>query len=134
MVSVAVCVDPEKINEIWPSVSHFIKAAMKRGDLGTFASVQDDVLLGNALAWLAYETPIVQAVAVTKISITQCGYVCTIVACGGYRRAGWIGLISSIEDYAKTQGCRSVRLMGRRGWKRVLKNYSETKVILERRL
>ena len=107
---------------------------MQRGDLGTFGNVEDDVLRGDALVWLVYAKPVIKAVVVTQISITERGKVCTIVACGGYRSTEWIGLISSIEDYAKKQGCRAVRLMGRRGWKRVLKNYSETKVILERRL
>lgn len=130
----AVCVDPKKVDEVWPHVRHFIQEALKRGDLGLFESLEADVLWGDALLWLAWDDPNIEAAAVTQLVRTEQGTVCMIHACGGSRHRRWIGLIEKIEAYAKAEGCKATRLMGRRGWQRVLKNYSETKVILERRL
>lgn len=129
----AVCVDPTHVEKVWPLVSHFILSAMKRGDGGSFAEVQDGVLTGRALLWLAVSKEI-EGAAVTKIAITESGKVCWIVACGGVHLSRWIDCLDAIEAYAKTVGCHAVRLMGRSGWLRVLKNYKATKIVLERRL
>jgi hypothetical protein len=107
---------------------------MRRGDLGRFDDLENDVLSGGALLWLAYSQPIIEAAAVTQIILTEKSKVCMLQACGGSCLERWIGLIDPIEKYAKQQGCQCVRLMGRKGWSRVLENYRETKIVLERRL
>jgi hypothetical protein len=43
-------------------------------------------------------------------------------------------LIAGIEDYAKAEGCRCVRIIGRRGWARVLPGYEQTFAIIDKRL
>lgn len=129
----AVCVDPAYVAKVWPLISQFILDAMRRGDNGTFENVEHDVLNGRALLWLAVSEKI-EAAAVTQVDKTENSKVCWIVACGGEHCERWIGLLDPIEEYAKTVGCNAVRLMGRKGWERVLKNYRATKVIMERAL
>jgi hypothetical protein len=107
---------------------------MQRGDLGRYEDIERDVLNGDALLWLAWCEPNIEAVAVTQIILTENSKVCMVQACGGSRFARWIGLLEQIEAYAKAEGCRCTRILGRRGWARVLKNYRETKVVLERQL
>lgn len=107
---------------------------MLRGDLGSFEQVEFDVLAGDALLWLAYRKPVIEAAAVTQITQGDSGKVCTIVACGGSQRVRWLDLIGGIENYARQQDCRKTRIIGRKGWQRVLKKYSATKVLLERTL
>lgn len=130
----ALCVDPRRVHEIWPAVEHFIKIAMERGDLGRFDDLERDVLSGDALLWLAYSGQHIEAAAVTQIYLTERSKVCGLRACGGDNYKRWIGLIEPIEQYATEQGCDCVRIMGRKGWSRVLRNYRETKVVLERLL
>ena len=130
----AVCVDPKQVTCIWECVKHWIKRAMERGDLGTFDEGEDDVVSGQALLWLVWSAPEIRGAAVTQIVCTQKSRVCVIVACGGKGVQLWLPLIEKIENYARNEGCDAVRVLGRKGWARVLKDYSVPAVILERRL
>lgn len=102
--------------------------------MGTFGSVEADVLAGRALLWLVWNEPDIEGAAVTQVTKTESSKVCTIVACGGGGMRDWVHLIGKLEDYARQQGCNCVRIAGRKGWQRVLKDYATAKVILERRL
>jgi hypothetical protein len=46
----------------------------------------------------------------------------------------WLPLFSKIEDYAKAEKCRCMRVVGRPGWERVLSGYRKEFVILEKAL
>lgn len=105
---------------------------MERGDLGTFESVEDSVLNGESLLWLVWNAPKIEGAAVTSLGLTEKSKVCTIVAFGGDGHG--VSLISKIEGYAKDEGCDCVRIFGRKGWLRRLKDYSAPKVLLEKRL
>lgn len=128
----AICVDPKEINRIWFQVSHWIKLAMERGDLGRFESVEADVLNGHALLWLSWNGQSIEAACVTKLDVTESTKACVIVACGGAGR--WSSLITDIERYAQAEGCGAVRIYGRPGWARVLPGYRVAKIVLERRM
>ena len=41
---------------------------------------------------------------------------------------------NEIEAYAKAEGCACVRIYGRKGWARVLKDYQVEQIVLERQL
>lgn len=101
---------------------------MERGDLGRFDCVEDEVLAGKSLLWVAG----MDGVAVTQLALTEKSKVCTIIAMGG--SISTVPLISTIEEFAKAEGCDCVRIFGRKGWLRVLHGYSAPKVILEKRL
>ncbi len=131
---IAVCVDPALVHLVWPRVSHWIKAALERGDMGTFGSVESDVLAARALLWVVWNDPDLEGAAVTQVEKFESSKVCTIAACGGGGMRTWVHLIETLEDYARQQGCNCVRIVGRKGWQRVLKDYATAKVILEKRL
>jgi hypothetical protein len=46
----------------------------------------------------------------------------------------WLPLLEGIESYARASGCAAVRIMGRRGWARVLDGYRTKRIILEKDL
>lgn len=161
-----VCIPPDKVALVWPLARNLIFAAMKRGDLSSFGPVEDSVLRGDALLWLAltYEDGDgvrIDAAAVTELHRTEWRKVCVIVACGapsgclrGSRlshpsswaavsraadsRAAdmrrWIGLIEKIEEFARAEGCSATRIMGRKGWARVLASYRTKRIVLEKDL
>ena len=128
----AVCVDPAFVHLVWPKVSHWIKAALERGDMGTFSSVEVDVLNARALLWVVWNEPDLEGAAVTQVENTESSKVCTIVAFGGLRKS--VHLLAKLEDYARQQGCTVSRIVGRYGWQRILPDYRTAKVILEKRL
>jgi hypothetical protein len=92
----------------------------------------------------------VQAAAVTELHRTEWRKVCVIVACGApsrLRGSGslhpsspaadmrrWIGLIEKIEEFARAEGCSATRIMGRKGWARVLAFYRTKRIVLEKDL
>jgi hypothetical protein len=153
------CVPPDLVGRIWPCVSGLIRAAMQRGDLSSFAAVEARVLSGNALLWLAIAhhagveerpsprameeferpgdkgtRPEVSAAAVTELHQTEWRKVCVIVACGGADMSRWLDLIGPIEEFARAEKCSAVRIMGRKGWARVLPAYRSKRVVLEKEL
>ena len=82
-----VCIPPDKVALVWPLARNLIFAAMKRGDLSSFGPVEDSVLRGDALLWLAlsYEDGDgvrIDAAAVTELHRTEWRKVCVVVACG----------------------------------------------------
>jgi hypothetical protein len=130
------CVDPALVHRVWPLVSHLIRAAMQRGDIGSYRPVEEAVLAGRALVWLATDGQAIHAAAVTELHQTEWRKVCEIVACGGNDRARWLHLIETIEDFARAEGCSATRIIGRKGWARVLasKHYRTKRIVLEKEL
>ena len=189
----AMCIPPDKVALVWPHVRGLIYAAIERGGLSSFRPIEDRVLSGDALLWLAVargtageaaahedecdnpdareraddDGTCVQAAAVTELQRTEWRKVCVIVACGApsgclpasrcSRASGrsrpssrtvasrasasraadmrrWIGLIEKIEEFARAEGCSATRIMGRKGWARVLASYRTKRIVLEKDL
>jgi hypothetical protein len=132
------CVDPKRVHEIWPHVAPLLRKATARTGLSAFADIERDILNGNALLWLAISdeggAAAIDAAASTSLQQTDSGKVCVITACAGANRTRWLPLINHIEAYAKAEGCRCVRIFGRKGWLRVLAGYRETSVVLDKQL
>lgn len=122
------------IRDFWPYARHLIKAAIDHTGLSDFAEIEKQVLAGDQLLWLAWDGEAILAAATTHLIKTAGKPVCELTACGGHQRERWLPLFGRIEDYARQEGCSSMRLFGRKGWERVLKDYRVEHVILERTL
>lgn len=120
------------VGELWPHVRPMVCAAFDRTDLGAASDLDTDVMSGRALLWIVHDGSI-QCAVVTRLEITQRSKVCVIVAIGGVARSS-LGLIAGIEKYANDEGCDCVRWVGRKGWKRMLPEYREVGVVMERRI
>ena len=129
-----ICVPPDTVHKVWPQVRNLIYAAMKRGGISSFKPVEDSVLSGRALIWLAWDGVKVHAAAVTELHQTEWRKDCVIVACGGSGMDEWLPLIEGIEKFARAESCVAVHLIGRRGWERKLKDYRAKRVMLEKEL
>ena len=130
----SVAVPKIALPEVWPLVTHWIRRAMERADLGSFDVVEADVFNDRALLWLVYDGPKTLAAVVTKIVLTEKSRVCLILAVGGEGAKDWTHLLSDAERYARAEGCDAIRLFGRRGWQRLLPDYSARNIVLEKRL
>ena len=125
----AVCVDPNRVTEIWPHVAQLVKRAIDRG-LSRFSIIEANVLDGMHLLWLAIDDNKIVGVAVTGLV----GDACEIIAAAGADVRSWIHLIGPIEDYARAEGRKRMRIIGRYAWKRLLPDYKQQAVVLERKL
>ncbi|SRR6266852_6020553 len=129
-----VCVDPARVAEIWPHVTHLICRAMERGGMGDFGEVARKVMRGDALLWLAWDGARVIAAAVTELNAVGAVKTCTILACGGDGFCRFGHLLARLEDFARAEGCRRMRICGRPGWRRRLAGYRLKKIIIEKEL
>lgn len=129
-----VCVDPARIDEFWPHAKHLIRAAIERTNLSSFEWIEKDILDGKQLLWLAWNGESIEAAATTQLVGENCRPVCVLTACSGHQRERWIHLFEKIEQYAKNEGCSTMRIYGRKGWERVLDGYRVEHVILEKAL
>lgn len=129
-----VCVDPERVHEIWPSVAPLLKQAIARTGLAVFAMIERDILEGSSLLWIVWNGESIEAAASTSLQQTDAGKVCVITACAGSGMTRWVSLTRGIEAYAQVEGCCCVRIFGRKGWSRVLDGYEQTYAIIDKRL
>jgi hypothetical protein len=87
-----VCVDPQRVHEVWPHVAHLIHRALKRTNLNHTGEIDDAVLSGRALLCLAWNGTHIEAVATTSLIATDTDKVCIVTACGGEGMARWLPL------------------------------------------
>ncbi len=124
-----VCVNPNNVGNLWPHVRGIIKRAIDRGHTD-WGFLERNLYSGSWLLWLIWDGEQIKGAVVTGLV----GDACEIIACAGDDYREWIHLISEIEDYARAEGMTSMRLIGRRGWSRVLRDYKQTLVMLEKKL
>jgi hypothetical protein len=129
-----VCVDPARISEVWPLVRERVRLAIEHTGLSDFGPIEEDVLAGDQLLWLAWDQPSIIAVATTHKTKVGTRSIVTMTACQGYDRPTWMPLLAQIEQYAKDEGCSALRIFGRRGWQRVLGEYKVENIVMEKAL
>ena len=129
-----VCIDPARIYEIWPHVRSLLEQACRRTALNAFADFAADILAGRSLVWVAWNGSAIEAAAATILINSDIGKVCVITLCAGRKMQRWLRLIDRIEDYARDEGCARIRIFGRKGWMRVLREYEAGHVVMEKRL
>lgn len=127
-----VCVDPGRVQEILPHVSHMLRSAIDKVGVSDWNEIEGQILAGNALVWIAWNGGSIQAAAATALNKIGRELICTIIACGGEDRNEWLPLITGIEAFAVNEGCEKTRIVGRKAWGRVLPDYREKCVVLEK--
>lgn len=58
----------------------------------------------------------------------------TVTHAAGKDREAWLHLWGTLEDWARSIGCKRIEARARPGWERILKDMKKTHVILEKRL
>ena len=127
-----VCVDPKRVNDVWPLARELIRSAIDYTELNDFSDIETDVLYGDQLLWLAYENKSIEAAATTQIIKVRNQKVLILTACAGHDRGRWLPLFEKIEQFGRDEGCKRCRIYGRKGWERVLNGYRVEHVILEK--
>jgi hypothetical protein len=126
------------IERFWPHVEPHLTAACN----AVTTSLTPDEIKASALAdrrglWVAIDTeatafPILAAASV-GLRQTNHGPVFFIEAVGGRDGKRWIrACLAELEQHAKGAGAVKIEIEGRRGWRRMLPEYREARVVLER--
>lgn len=127
------CIPPTEVSKVWPHVRQYIEEAALRGG-GDFYDIKHGVLNGPDLLWLAWDGDKIIAAAITRLGTLNNRKICTIAACGGEGWQRFGHMIEDLENFAIGEGCNAVRIEGRAGWSRVLKDYDVRSVVLEKEL
>ena len=109
-------IQSDDIHYVWPDVKPMIQRALDNGSQWTIDEIRDDLFGGKMQLW-SYGEFDHQAVLVTRMTDH-----CLLLALSGYM-ARWIHHLSLVEGMARQVGCKEMRIHGRRGWSRVLKDY-----------
>ena len=127
---VALC-QPEHVHIIWPHVRFKLKRAIDKIGMEPFHITEDGVLSGQFLLWIGYDLEKIHAGLATQVTPDK---VCTIVAFGGSRMRELLPFLRQIEFYHRNLGCKAMRIIGRKGWTRILPDYKHKATIIERPL
>jgi hypothetical protein len=125
------------VADMWPHVKALIRRAMDRTNLGNFADVERELLGGKQQLWLAWNGTTIEAAGVTRLVEINHERICIVVAAGAREGASpvdWLPLIAGIEQFARDEGCAATRIIGRKGWQRILADYRATYVVMDRKL
>lgn len=123
-------ITPEQIPALWPQVRFHLQRAVDRG-WSDWRVIEDDVLNNRSTLWVAYDLEGVHAAAITQVTWDG---VCEIIACGGKRMKQFMPLLRQIEFFSRNAGCKAMRIIGRKGWARMLPDYKCEAIVLERPL
>ncbi|HYM31802.1 MAG TPA: hypothetical protein VEU47_10905 [Candidatus Cybelea sp.] len=100
----------------------------------TFEATEADVLAIRQLLWVAFDGTDCVACATTAIDHTPARKLCRITSASGVNTKLWDRFMPMVEAYARNEGCASLRVEGRKGWKRVLKDFDEPWIVLNKEL
>lgn len=128
-------VDPALVGRVWLDVAPMLAPAFNRGigDL-TLDAVKTALVSGAMLLWVAWSEGRIIAAVATELVRTPRHKLCVIACCGGEAISRWLHFIGLIEAYAKAEQCDVVRVMGRRGWERMLPGYAQPWIVLDKNL
>jgi hypothetical protein len=132
--AVPICVPPKLVPQVWPHVWQMIQKAYDRTDYGNFNDAESAVFKGDALLWIVWREPEVVATLITRVRNTNKSKVCEVCAAGGKESRVWLHMMANIEQYARDMGCNRISVTGRKGWARLLPDFREKLVIIEKEL
>jgi hypothetical protein len=129
------CVAPHLAHRIWPMVKRRLAEVFEEYDSdSSIEATEHDVVSGLQLLWLAMDGFEIVACATTALSQTPSKKLCTIVVASGVNTKLWDSFMPMVERYARAEGCSNLRLSGRDGWKRVLKDFRQPWIVLDKEL
>lgn len=132
---VLAAVPPNMVGGMWPSVSGMIAAAYAAVDNVPPADLPVKLAEKFAVLWIAVDaTDAIRAVLVTELRKTHRGLACYMAAASGESVEDWAYFKTTVENYARAEGCARVVLEGRRGWQKFFPDYHLTVVTLEKEL
>ena len=125
----AVLVPADGVEKVWVLAEGFVEAACKTTDKQTPSSVFDGLIEDKCQLWLVYDVEEGEVISsvITEICCWPSGtWSALITLCGGLQVNRWAPLIAKIEDWARSEGCHAVEVLGRKGWARIFRDMDYT--------
>lgn len=123
------------LEALWEYAKPHIERFSDETLLADPSDILQDLKEGNKQLWLVEKSGSVAAVAVTQIYETRKGRVCCIwAACGTLGIKGIAPAFNEIEKWARDIDCVALEIKGRKGWARILPEFKQTAICLEKDL
>jgi hypothetical protein len=122
-----------EVEKFWPKAGHFIRLGLAEG--AVLEHVFYNLVTCKNQLWAAFRGNDMVAACVTELVTIGGRDVCNVISIGGTGLHDWLPHLTTIESWAKANGRSAMRFPEvRKGWARVLKDYTVTKIILEKEL
>lgn len=126
---------PDEVTGLWPHVSDLLEKAQphSEGEMTTedFFSF---LVSGQMQLWVAIEQKQVIAAMVTQVIPYPQKKVLRIIAIGGSGMDRWFPSLHRLEEFALNLGCDSLEAWGRKGWKKILTDWSDSYIVYTKKL
>lgn len=117
-------VTSEHIDGVWPVVAPLIEKSLvyfdNRVDID---DIYNSLKARNNQLWLVIRDGEILTAVVTEITIYPKKKVLNIAYLAGRDFRSWQDGIDILKDFAKSLGCSSIEIRGRRGWEKLLKDF-----------
>ena len=127
-------IEQHEINSIWDDVKDLI--AKTNDEILNEQDIYEWLKTGYYTLWIATEKDSDKIVWVMTLEYASYPRhkMCRIVTFAGGQINDWINDLYILEKWAKAQGCQYIGIYGRKGWKKVLKEYDEHCILLRKKL
>jgi hypothetical protein len=137
-----ICAEPkvETIDKLWPHVVKYFADALVRSKSDyPISYIYDHLRNGTALLWMVvHRQSIILGACTTEIVEKLDGTRTLLILAFGSEHGFrfWKQWLGRLEDYARDENCKLIRLYGRHGWGKVLREYgySQPWIALEKRV
>jgi hypothetical protein len=121
---------PEDVEVVWPHVEDHIERSANRaeGELlpGDYLRFLID---GQMHLWVAIENNSVIAAMVTQVIVYPRKRSLRIIAVGGEGMERWQKFFPMLESFASSLNCTCLEAWGRKGWKKILKDWKSSYIV-----
>jgi hypothetical protein len=129
----------EMLPEVWPVIYPGLKTVVERASgKVSLEELANDIIAGRWQLWLYLNGGEYRALAITELATCKTGKkILRLIVCTGEDRELWEVLIpSTLEQFARIEGCTLFETWARPGWERILgrQGFKKTHVLLEKEL
>ncbi len=128
--------DPNDLPKLWPQLEPMIKeaCAWSAGQFNVIGIV-NGILSGEYRLAAFFDRNTITGMMVMTVSEFPTGKrILDIMLASGSALKEWLHHQTQLDDYAKSFGCSTIRMIGREGLQRFLTEWKRTAIVLEREI
>lgn len=117
-------VTSDRIDTFWGDVAPLIEEALVYfDDRVGIEDIYKSLKTRNNQLWLILRSGEILTAVITEITIYPKKKVLNIAYLAGLDFRSWHDGLEILKDFARSHGCSSIEIRGRRGWERLLKDF-----------
>lgn len=124
------------VPKVWADARPFIERSLEGCPEFTADDAEASILAQEQQLWIFFEGGRVCGAGTTQIVVYPRSKVCFVHTWSAeVDRQQWLAGLRDVEAWAKAEGCSVIRIpQAREGWRRVMPEYRQRAVVLERTL